>query len=86
VREPWPGARRIQDPPGEEARATYAALRAPSARAARWRWLSKAHHVELTRMFDLTFNTDFDRAVRDVMRDEDPVFRLALARQLALAA
>jgi hypothetical protein len=37
-------------------------------------------------MFDLTFNTDIDRAVRDVMRDEDPVFRLALARQLALAA
>jgi hypothetical protein len=37
-------------------------------------------------MFDLTFNIDFERAVRNVMRDADPVLGLARARQQALAA
>jgi len=37
-------------------------------------------------MFDLRFNTDFERAVRNVMRDADPVLRLAHARRLVLAA
>ena len=37
-------------------------------------------------MFDLTFSTDFDCAVRNVMRDADPVLGLARARQQALAA
>ena len=37
-------------------------------------------------MFDLNFNTDFNRAVRIGMRDADPVLRLARARRQALAA
>jgi hypothetical protein len=37
-------------------------------------------------MFDLTFNTDLDRAVRNIMHDADPVVRLARARQQVLAA
>ena len=71
---------------GKEARATYAALRAPGACADRWRWPSEADHIELAHMFDLTSSTDFDCAVRNVMRDADPVLRLARARQQVLAA
>ena len=46
----------------------------------------EADHARLTHMIDRIFETDFDRGVRNGMRDEDPVFQLALARQLALAA
>ena len=48
--------------------------------------LQEADHVELTHMLDSTFNTNFDQAVRNVMRDADPVVRLARARRQALAA
>jgi hypothetical protein len=48
--------------------------------------LQRPDHVELTHMFDLMFKTDFDRAVRKVMHDADPVLQLARARRHALAA
>jgi hypothetical protein len=37
-------------------------------------------------MFDLIFNADLDRVVRNVIRDADPVLRLARARRHVLAA
>ena len=48
--------------------------------------LQRPDHVELMHMFDLMFKTNFDRAVRKVMHDADPVLRLARARRHALAA